>query len=86
MTKQLLKESKAQVEALNKILKEKEGEISEAKSQLRHAKDVAIKEYHDFDDLLRELGGSFAEGFDNCIGQVKASFLDLDLSHINIDA
>ena len=67
MTKQLLKESEAQVEALNKILKDKEAEISEAKSKLRHAKDVAIREYRDPNDLLRELGDSFANIFDDCI-------------------
>ena len=86
LTKQLLKKVEAQVKALKKILKDKEAKISEAKSQLCHAKDVAIKEYRDFDDLLWELGGSFANGFIDCIRQVKASFLDLDLSHINIDA
>ena len=86
LTKQLLKESEEQVEALKKILKDKEAEISEAKSQLRHAKDVAIKEYRDSDNLFRELSDSFANGFDDCICQVKASFLDLNLSHINIDA
>ena len=86
LNKQLLKESKEQVDALKKILKDKEVEISDAKSQLRQAKDVVIKEYRDSDNLLRDLGGSFADCFDDCISQVKASFLDLDLSHINIDA
>ena len=86
MTKQLLKKAEAQVKALKKILKDKEGKILEAKNQLRHAKDAAINEYCDSDDLLRELSGSFADGFDDCICQVKVSFLDLDLSHINIDA
>ena len=65
LTKQLLKESEAQVEALNKILKDKETEILKAKSQLHHAKDVAIREYRDSEDLLRELGGSFADDFDD---------------------
>ena len=86
MTKQLLKESKAQVEALNQILKDKEAEFLEAKSQLRHAKDVAIREYRDFDNLLWELGGSLTDGFDDCIRQVKASFPNLSLSHVSIDA
>ena len=81
-----MKESEAQVAALNKILKDKEAEISEAKSQLRQAKDVAIKEYRDSDDLLRKLSGSFADGFDDCIRQVKASFPDHNLSHISINA
>ena len=86
MTKQLLKKAEAQVKALKKILKDKEAKISEAKNQLHHAKDAAINEYRDSDDLLRELSGSFADGFDDCKCQVKVSFLDLDLSHINIDA
>ena len=86
MTKQLLKKAEAQVKALKKILKDKEAKISEAENQLRHAKDAAINEYRDSDDLLRELSGSFADGFDDCKCQVKVSFLDLDLSHINIDA
>jgi len=84
LTKQLLKELEAQVKALNKILKDKEVEISEAKSQLRHAKDVAIREYRDSNDLLKELSNSFADDFDDCIRQVKAFFPDLDLSYISI--
>ena len=35
---------------------------------------------------MAELGGSFAEGFDDCLRQVKASHPNLDLSNINIDA
>ena len=49
------------------ILKDKEVEILETKSQLHHAKDVARKEYRDSDDILRELGGSFPDSFDDCI-------------------
>ena len=45
-----------------------------------------MQEYHDFDTFLKELGGSFANGFDDCFFQVKASFPDLDLSHVSIDA
>ena len=86
LTKQLLKESEAQVEALKKILKDKKGEITEVKGQLRHAKEDAVREYHDFDYLLKELDGSFIDGFDDCFRQVKAFFPDLDLSRISIDA
>ena len=43
LTKQLLKELEPQVEVLKKILKDKEAEISEAKSQLRHAKGCYAK-------------------------------------------
>ena len=42
MTKKLLEESEAQVEALKEILKNKEREISEAKSQLHQAKEDAV--------------------------------------------
>jgi len=86
LTKQFLKELEAQVKAMKKILKDKEGEVTKVKSQLHQAKEDAIKEYRDFDDLLRELGSSFADGFDDCFQQVKASFSNLDLSHISIDA
>ena len=86
MKKQLLKESEAQVEALKKILKDKEAEILEAKGHLRQAKEDAMREYRDSDAFLKELGGSFANDFDDCFRQVKASFLDLDLSHVSIDA
>ena len=57
----------------------------EVKDQLCQAKEDDIKEYHDFDDLLRELSGSFANSFDDCFWQVKASFPHLDLSCISID-
>ena len=43
LTKQLLKELEPQVEVLKKILKDKEAKISEAKSQLRHAKGCCAK-------------------------------------------
>ena len=81
-----MEESEASVEALKEILKDKEGEISEAKGLLRQAKEGAVRECRDSDALRRELGGSFTDGFfDDCFCQVKASFQDLDLSHISID-
>ena len=75
-----------QMELLRKVLANKEKEINEAKDRLRQAKEEAICEYRDSNALLAELGGSFAEGFDYCLRQVKASHSDLDLSNINIDA
>ena len=74
LTRQLLEESEAQVEVLKKILKDKEEEILEVKGQLRQAKKDAVREYRDSNAPLKELGGSFADGFDNCFCQVKASF------------
>ena len=86
LTGKLLEKSEVQVKALKEILKDKEKEILEAKIQLRQAKEDAIREYHDFDTLLKELGGFFADEFDDCFRQVKTSFPNLDLSHISIDA
>lgn len=60
---------------MTKILKEKEGEISELKKQLYQAKGDAIREYRDSNALLYELDGSLADGFNDCFCQVKASFL-----------
>ena len=60
---------------MKKILKEKEGEISELKKQLYQAKGDAIREYRDSNALLYELDGSLADGFNDCFCQVKASFL-----------
>ena len=62
LTRQLLEESEAQVEE-----EQVEEEILEAKGQLRQAKEDAVREYRDSDALLKELGGSFANGFDNCL-------------------
>lgn len=86
LKKTLLKEVEEQTEALKKVLKDKEDEISQSKKLLCRAKEDAIKEYRDFNALLAELGGSFANSFDDYLRQVKASFSDLDLSHITIDA
>lgn len=71
---------------LKKVLKDKEDEISKSKMQLCRAKEDAIKKYRNSDSLIYELGGSFTEGFDDYLCQVKASFSNLDLSHISINA
>ena len=86
LTKKSLKELEKQVEALGNILKDKEDEISKLKKQLCRAKENVIKEYHNSDALLYELSTSFANSFDDCLRQVKASFPDLDLSQTSIDA
>ena len=55
MTKQFLKESEAQVDALKKILKDKEVEILKAKRHLHRAKEEVMREYRDSDAFLKEL-------------------------------
>ena len=60
-------ELEKQMELLQKVLVDKEKEITEAKDRLLQVKEEAIHEYRDSDALLAELGGLFAEGFDNCL-------------------
>ena len=60
--------------------------LIDTKDQLCQAKEEAIREYHDFDALLVELGGLFAEGFDDSLRQVKTSYPELDVSHVSIEA
>ena len=55
LTKKLLEESVMRVEVLKEILKDKEREISEAKSQLRRDKEDAVREYRNSNALLKEL-------------------------------
>ena len=80
LTKKALKELKEKTEVLTNVLKEKEGELSLLRKQVRHAKKDTIKEFRDFDAFLYELGSCFVDGFNDCLHQVKASFPDLDLS------
>ena len=73
------------MEEAKKILEDKDKEIQDLKDQLRQAKEVAIREYYDFDALLSELGDSFLEGFDDALHQVKRVYLDLDVSNIKVE-
>ena len=45
-----------------------------------------MREYCDSDAYLTELGGTYVDGFNDCLRQIKTSFPDLDLSHVTIDA
>lgn len=66
LAEKLLNKSKKQTEVLRKVLKDKEDEISKSKKQLRQAKKDVIKEYCVSNALIKKLGGSFADGFDDC--------------------
>ena len=65
---------------MQKVLADKENEITKIEDRLRQAKEEVIHEYRNSNALLAKLGGSFAEGFDDCLRQVKASYPDLALS------
>ena len=51
LMRKILDEANAQMEALKKVLKNKEDEISKSKKQLHQAKEDVIKEYCDSDAL-----------------------------------
>lgn len=54
--------------------------------QVLRAKKDGKTEFRNSNAFLFKLGGYFANGFKYCFRQVKASFLNLDLSQISIDA
>ena len=65
-----------------------EGKVKEIKNLqdgLRQAKEVAVREYRDFDTLLSELGDSFLQGFEDVLHQVKKAYPDLDVSNIKME-
>ena len=67
MSEEVKGELEKQTKLLKKALADKDKEIKDANDRLRQAKEEAIREYRDSDALLAELGGSFAEGFDDCL-------------------
>ena len=63
----------------------KEMEIKNIKDGLHQAKEMAVREYHDPDALLAELGDSFLQGFKDTLRQVKKAYPDLDVSNIKLE-
>ena len=53
--------------------------------EIRQAKEVAVLEYHDSNAFLSELGVLYNDGFDDALRQVKALYLELDVSSVNIN-
>ena len=70
---------------MKKTLEGKDKEKQDLKDGLRQAKEVAIREYHDSNALLLELGDSFLQGFDDALRQVKKVYPDLDVSNIKVE-
>ena len=70
---------------MKKAFKGKDKEIQDLKDEVRQAKDVAIREYCDFNTLISELGDSFLQGFYDAIRQIKKACPDLDISKIKVD-
>lgn len=85
MTRKALEESETQAEELKKVLKDKEGEISLLRKQVRQAKEDGRMEFCNSNGFLTELSGCYADGFNECLCQVKALFPDLDMSQVSLD-
>ena len=84
LSEKVRKELDQQVETLE-VLEDKEKEIKDTKDQLYQSKEAAIREYHDSNTLLEELGTSYTDGFDDAIRQAKRAYPDLDFSQLSID-
>ena len=85
LSEQVRKELEQKTNEAGKALEVKEKEIQDLKEKLHQAKEVAVREYRDSDTLLGELGGSFLQGFDDALRQVKKAYPELDVSMININ-
>ena len=72
-------------EEAKRALEGKDKEIQDLKDEVCQAKDVAVREYRDFDALISELGDSFLQGFNDAICQVKKAYPDLDVSKIKVE-
>ena len=78
------KEFEQRTEEAGKALKGKEEEVKELKKKLCQAREDAVNEYRDSEALLKELGGSFLQGFDDALRQIKKAYPDLDVSMITV--
>ena len=85
MPEKVKKELEDHMEMMRKVLEDKEKEIKDAKDQLRQAKEATIHEYCNSNAFLKELGISYADGFDDAVRQAKKAYPNLDFSQLNID-
>ena len=84
VTEQKLKLAKQARDEYYKLTEDLKKALEDKKKEVRQAKEVAVLEYRDSDALLLELGVSYNDDFDNALRQVKALYLELDVSSINI--
>ena len=85
LSEQARKELEQKTEEVGKALEAKEKEVQDLKEKFCQAKEVAAREYHDSVALLGELGGSFLQGFDDALRQVKKAYPELDVSMIDVN-
>ena len=65
--------------------KDKEGEISMLREQVRRAKEDGKTEFRNSDGFLNELYNCYDNGFQECLYQVKALHPSLDVSQVSLD-
>ena len=85
LTKKALEESESHANKLRKVLLEKVGEIITLREQVCHAKADGKVEFQDSDGFLKKLSDWYSDGFNECLCQVKAFHLDLDMSWVSLD-
>ena len=85
LSEKVRKELEQSTEEVKKTLEGKKKETQDLKDWLHQAKEVAIREYHNSDALLLELGDSFLQGFNNALRQVKMAYPNLDISNIKVE-
>ena len=84
MTKQTLKLAEQAREEYYKLTEDLKKALKDKKKEVCQAKKVAVLEYRDSDAFLSELGVSHNDSFDDAFRQVKALYLELDVSSVNI--
>ena len=65
--------------------KDKNGEISMLREQVRRAKEDGKTEFRNSDGFLNELYNCYDNGFQECLHQVKALHPSLDVSQVSLD-
>ena len=85
LSEKVKKELEQSMKEAKKTLEGKDKEIQDLKDGHRQATEVAIREYHDSDALLLELGDSFLQGFDDALRQVKKIYPNPDVSNIKVE-
>ena len=85
LSNKVRKDLEQRTEEARKAMEKKEKKIQDLKDKLRQAKEMAIREYRDFDALLSEPGDSFLQDFDDALRQVKKAYADLDVSNVKVE-
>lgn len=85
ITRKIVEEMENQAEALRKVLKDKGGKISSLKENFHQARVDGKMKFCNFNGFLAELGGCYADGFNECPCQVKALFPYLDVPRVSLD-